>query len=194
MEMLRELGSWSLNTEGRGGKEVGDDCGRLENWLIRGGHFILWVVGSLVACGWPDTQEAAKPGLDSVSPAPLPHPHSRLASSHSSCFSSTPAILYPAAKESFLSSVPNESFMLSMLQRPCTLPHCLSADSLSWPSPAFRAPHALVFLSHSSLISTSCNLGSIQTKATNWLTLCSNQNYDVQTIPLFQVQFREHLR
>ena len=159
--------------------------GGLENWLIRGGHFILRVVGNLVACGWSDTQRAAKPGLDIVSPAPLPHPHSRLASSHSSCLSSTPAVLYRAAKESFLNSVPNVPLTLRKLHQPHTLPHCLSTDSLSWPSPAFHAPHALDFLFQSSLISTSGNLGSIQTKATNWPTLCPNQNSDVQTIPTF---------
>ena len=105
--------------------------GGLENWLIRGGHFILRVLGNLVASGWSDTQRAAKPGLDIVSPAPLPHPHSRLASSHSSCLSSTPAVLYRAAKESFLNSVPNVPLTLRKLHQPHTLLHCLATDSLS---------------------------------------------------------------
>lgn len=98
--------------------------GGLENWLIGGGHFIQWVVGNLVACGWSDTQRAAKPGLDIVSPAPLLHPHSRLASSHSSCLYFTRVVLYQAAKESFLNSVPNVPLTLRKLQRPHPFPHC----------------------------------------------------------------------
>lgn len=57
----------------------------LRNWP-RGGCFILWAVGNLVAGRQPNIQVAAKTVLNILSPDPLPHPHSRLSSSHSSCF------------------------------------------------------------------------------------------------------------